>query len=687
MRIKKLTINLLSFLIILTGLILNCTKTPKYSARISGENISVYFNQQLHSLISSKFDNSTKILGDYRPSEYVMILDNPVTDFQFRSQSQKKLQDRWGIGHQLIVTGESDNLRKEVSISIYDDFPMMAVYQVRYTNIGKVELVVTGWVNNRYQIKVSGTTRDKAPFWSFQSGSYESRPDWVLPLKTGFKQENYMGMNATDYGGGTPVVDIWRPDVGIGVGSLELIPRILSLPVIILDSLAAELQVKYQGIHNLQPGEVLETYKTFVAVHQGDFFQTLSEYRKFMEKGGLIHDSFPESVYDPIWCAWGYRRNFTMEQIYGTLSIVKELGFKWAVLDDGWQTAEGDWYLNKSKFPRGDKDMITFVSKIKEYGLRPKLWWAPLAVDPGTDLIKEHPEYLLLNKDGSKQDISWWDSYYLCPAYPPVQEYTKRLVEKFMDTWGFEGLKIDGQHLNAAPPCYNPAHNHAYPEESFEKIPEFFKVIYETALSVLPDAVVEICPCGTAYAFHTMRYMNQSVASDPESSWQVRLKGKTFKALMGSQAPFYGDHVELSDGRDDFASSVGIGAVIGTKFTWPVGSMKKSDVTLTPEKEKVWKKWIDIYLNNMLPKGQYRGDLYDIGFDRPETHAIQKNGKYYYAFYGDSYEGEVELRGLKNQTYKVTDYENDKEYGIVQGNSARIPVAFKKHLLMVAIPK
>jgi alpha-galactosidase len=27
----------------------------------------------------------------------------------------------------------------------------------------------------------------------------------VVPLKPGFRQENFMGMNASDYGGGTPV--------------------------------------------------------------------------------------------------------------------------------------------------------------------------------------------------------------------------------------------------------------------------------------------------------------------------------------------------------------------------------------------------------------------------------------------------------------------------------------------------
>jgi len=27
--------------------------------------------------------------------------------------------------------------------------------------------------------------------------------------------------------------------------------------------------------------------------------------------------------------------------------------------------------------------------------------------------------------------------------------------------WGFDGLKLDGQHMNGVPVCYNPAHHHA----------------------------------------------------------------------------------------------------------------------------------------------------------------------------------------------------------------------------------
>ncbi|NUM68723.1 hypothetical protein HUU39_26220 [candidate division KSB1 bacterium] len=181
--------------------------------------------------------------------------------------------------------------------------------------------------------------------------------------------------------------------------------------------------------------------------------------------------------------------------------------------------------------------------------------------------------------------------------------------------------------------------------------------------------------------------MNQSVSSDPESSWQIRLKGKTLKALMGPNAAYYGDHVELSDGRDDFATTVGIGGIIGTKFTWPVGAKQDSKVDLTPEHEPVWAKWSEAYHAKMLPAGTYLGSLYDIGFDKPEAHAIQKEGKMYYAFYANEWNGEVELRGLEARSYRVLDYVNQKDYGSVSGPAAKLAVQFSRNLLLEAVPE
>jgi alpha-galactosidase len=346
----------------------------------------------------------------------------------------------------------------------------------------------------------------------------------------------------------------------------------------------------------------------------------------------------------------------------------------------------GDWYLDPKKFPRGDADMIALVKAIKDVGMKPRIWIAPLAAEPGSDLVRDHADLLLTDKVGTAQDVTGWDSLYLCPAYPETIERTKALVRKIMAEWGYEGLKIDGQHLNAVAPCYNPAHNHARPEESVEKLQDFWKAIYEEATAINPDALLEFCPCGTSYAFHSLPYMHQADGSDPLSSWQVRHKGKAIKALMGPSAAYAGDHVELSDDGNDFASSVGIGAVVSTKFTWPRDPKGENEFLLTAQKEKEWRKWIALYNDKMLPEGRYLGGLYDIGFDKPEAHVIVKDGRYYYAFYAERWNGPVELRGLGDGRYAVADYWTGKAIGPVSATANRISVAFKRFLLLEATP-
>jgi alpha-galactosidase len=378
-----------------------------------------------------------------------------------------------------------------------------------------------------------------------------------------------------------------------------------------------------------------------------------------------------------------------MPLMVGTLQKAKELGLEWAVLDDGWQTNEGDWKIDRKKFPAGEADMRGLVDAVKDAGLKARLWLTPLAVDPGSDLLHDHTEMLLLDKDGAPQLVTWWNSLYLCPAYQPTIDMTRDLIRKILGEWGYQGLKLDGQHLNGVAPCYNPAHNHARPEESFEKLQDFWKMVYDTAREVNPKAVVELCPCGTSYAFHNMPYMNQAPAADPLSSWQVRHKGKTLKALMGPSAPYAGDHVELSDGGDDFASTIGIGAVLSTKFTWPVDPKPKDSFLLTPEREEKWRKWIGIYREKMLPKGIYRGELYDIGFDKPEGHAIEKDGKLYFAFFAPRWDGPVEIRGLGAGRWRLRDYADGRDLGEVRGatgGTARVALHFEHALLLEAVP-
>jgi alpha-galactosidase len=331
--------------------------------------------------------------------------------------------------------------------------------------------------------------------------------------------------------------------------------------------------------------------------------------------------------------------------------------------------------------------MKALVDRIHKEGFQAQLWWSPLSAVPDSDLLKEHPDFALENRDGSRRKVSWWNSYYLCPADLRVVEYHKALVKKILVDWGFDGLKLDGQDMNAVPACHNPAHHHPRPEESVEALPEFFRAIYETAQQVKPGSLVEFCPCGTAYSFFTMPHFNMSVASDPIGSFQVRSKAKTLKALMGDTVPFFGDHVELSDGADDFASTVGVGGVVGTQFVLPSLAEKPSKSDLTPTREKEFENWLRIYNEKMLSQGQYLGQLYDIGFDVPETHVIQKQQTRYYAFYARHWKGPVELRGLDDRKYVVVDYVNGKSLGTVSGHNAKLAVTFDQHLLLEVRPE
>ncbi len=653
-------------------------------ARIGDAAMALEFDGQLQCRVLDKRAGAATAVTAFAPSERLRLSNGRwVERFALGAQAADRLEGPHGPGIRHRFTGTApEGIEKTVAVTFYERHPGFAVVRVSYRNMGKKPLLVSAWANSAHTLRPAAGR--KPAFWTYSGATHPDRRDWVQPAYLGFEQRNFMGMNGSDYGGGTPAVDVWQRSGGLAVGHLDTVPRLVALPVK-ADEDGVSLAVEYENEATLQPGETLDTLETFLAVHGGDYFAPLDRFRKLMAERGLAAPDCPEDCYEPIWCAWGYERDFTVPLMVGTLKKAKELGLEWAVLDDGWQNNEGDWKLDKKKFPNGEADMRGLVGAIKDAGLKARLWITPLAVDPGSDLLHDHTDMLLLDAAGAPQLISWWNSFYLCPAYEPTIEMTRAWIRKIFGEWGYQGIKIDGQHLNGVAPCHNPAHKHARPEESFEKLQDFWKMVYDTAREVNPDAVVELCPCGTSYAFHNFPYMNQAPASDPLSSWQVRHKGKTLKALMGPSAPYAGDHVELSDGGQDFASTVGIGAVLSTKFTWPVDPKPKDSFLLTPEREVKWRKWIGTYREKMLPKGVYRGELYDIGFDKPEGHAIEKEGRMYFAFYAPRWDGPVELRGLGPGRWRLRDYIEGRELGEVEGAKASLPLRFEHALLIEAV--
>ena len=591
---------------------------------------------------------------------------------------------------------------KHQTITPVEGVEGLEVFETFFVNEGKPVTV------KAYELCRTQITPKDSIVWSLQPTSTNARLDWVLPVTEGFEKENYLGMNNSDYGGGIPVVDLWQQDGGIAIGLFEPVLRMISMPV---EWKRYDNKVSMALHYNLPEPQVLETgdtlhcFKAFRLNHKGDYFNSLRIFSEYMQAHLGIHmqPSEPEA-FEPVWCAWGYGRPFKMNMVLGTLDKVAELGFTWVDIDDGYQIAEGDWNTNKL-FPGGDKDMRHITDEVHKRGMKAKLWWAPLAADPDTKLVKEHPEMLLLTDEWAHEYITWWDSWYLSPINPATDAYTKDLLKMFLSTWNFDGLKIDGQHLNCCLPDYNENTGLDNAWEAPEKMYTYSEKVYNEARQYKPDAVIQICPCGCAVNYWIIPQINQAVASDPMSSRQVRMKRKAY-AAMAPDLAYYGDHIELTDGGDDFATQIGTGSVIGTKFTYPEDNpdWTEGPFKLTPEKEALIRKWMKIYKENNLARGEYL-NLYTWGYDFPEAHVIRQNDALYYAFYVDpvapegamnpahvdaatvpvpSFNGTLELRGLDPaKTYTAVEYTADEPREFeVSGANPHITASFERSYLL-----
>src|SRR4029078_906284 len=216
-------------------------------------------------------------LTDFGPSEYVVAWNGDVID-QFTLQRH----DVSGSRHTLVGVS-SQGLEKTVQITFPERQPALALAQVTYANRSGCPLKRLKWASHSYTLK--STSGSQSAFWSYEGASFEDRRDWVRALHPGFEQRNYMGMNASDYGGGTPVVDVWRRDAGLAVGHVELTPKLVALPVAVTDA-GAQLNIELEKPPTLEPGQSLQTLQTFLAVHHGDFFGTLVAYRALLAERG-----------------------------------------------------------------------------------------------------------------------------------------------------------------------------------------------------------------------------------------------------------------------------------------------------------------------------------------------------------------------------------------------------------------
>ncbi len=627
------------------------------------------------------------------PSGISVQLDNqPATSFAFSKAPflQKAVSTPFGPADQVAVEAR-DSARTaglSLDLSFPKDFPDLVIVESHLKNLQSSRSFTIGEFDQAALRLAAGAPRDAKDilFWSMQGGGYAWGKDYVLPVSAGFTQDNYTGPKGGGNGGGTPIVDLWRPEMGVAVALLDPKPALAWVPVSANPEGTADVKVVTRPSAEVAPRATYTPPPVMIAAHQLDFYDPVARYREVMGRLGapVVRDFLPGD-FAPAWCTWGFKRNFTVAQLLEKLPQMKAMGMKDFILDDGWFDLFGNWEPTPQKFPRGEADMKALIEKVHAAGLTFRLWWSPGSADPGSEIDRDHPDWYILDKAGHREKAGW-NAFYLCPAYAPVRESNRGLVTRFVKDWSVDAFKLDGDNLNHAPLCFNPAHHHARPEESFEQWPVLYQELRDTARAIRKDFRFEFCPCGITPTFQMLAIFEQPTDSDPYD-YQVTARVKFLKALLGPHSPVLQEYVglkgfyELPYLHDRLKGHVDLyPRGIGT------GEVPSS---FSPVLAKPHADWSAIYNAQRPAEGEYV-NLYDIRWENPEGHAIRKGAKLYYGFFsqtpGESFSGTVQLRGLDKRSYHVTDYVAGHALGDVTGPAAELPVKFQDSLLLVAEP-
>ncbi len=111
-------------------------------------------------------------------------------------------------------------------------------------------------------------------------------------------------------------------------------------------------------------------------------------------------------------------------------------------IDDGWEPAVGDWLEPDSvKFPGGMKAM---ADQIHGAGFQAGLWLAPFVCRAGSDLMKQHPDWLLQAEGGPWSLGSNWGGFYALDIdNPALLDHLRQVFHRVLHTWGFDLVKLD----------------------------------------------------------------------------------------------------------------------------------------------------------------------------------------------------------------------------------------------------
>lgn len=160
-----------------------------------------------------------------------------------------------------------------------------------------------------------------------------------------------------------------------------------------------------------------------------------------MEEKGLQALEAPEAAFEPLYSTWyQFHQNVTDKAVAEECKLAAELGMKTVILDDGWQTEDGnrgyafcgDWKPTPKKFP----DMASHVAAVHKLGMKYMIWYSVPYVGFNSEAYAKFEGKYLYNEHGMGCSV-------LDPRFPEVREHLVNLYINALKDWNLDGFKLD----------------------------------------------------------------------------------------------------------------------------------------------------------------------------------------------------------------------------------------------------
>lgn len=152
---------------------------------------------------------------------------------------------------------------------------------------------------------------------------------------------------------------------------------------------------------------------------------------------------------------YNYFKNITEDIIVRDIDGLSRAGDSANIfqIDDGFMTKVGDWTTLKDCFPHGMKYL---TDKIHDKGYMAGLWLAPFNCTMGSQVYKEHKDWLIMDEDG--KPVRGLFARFNALAFDMYnEEFRKHIKEVFrtvFEDWGFDMVKLDFLYSQAMFPRY-----------------------------------------------------------------------------------------------------------------------------------------------------------------------------------------------------------------------------------------